>query len=156
MDVVLQLVNAAMAKILTDILDETVAGNHDGLLADAHVGLFQTGTPGFSEGRVLADIVVATYDGYARQPVVWGSVGVDPNLRQSVHGGGLLFSPTGSVTPNTLTGIFLADALVAGNLLGLAYFETPISFASIADDLTVVPVVAVPLVGNWGKFVTAQ
>ena len=156
MDLELLAVNGAMNKMLDDFLDVTVAGNHTGLLGTAHVGLFQAPTPAFNINRVLADITEATFDGYARKPVVWGNQSVDPAGRQSVHGGGLLFSPTGAVTPNTLTGIFLADALVAGILLALAYFAEGVAFDGIEDDLTIVPVFAVPLVGNWGKFAAVQ
>jgi len=153
----LRLVRGGLVKILADLLDVTVAGNHTGLIGSAHLGLFVQGTPGFSESLTLADIVEATYDGYARLPVAWGSTGQDPLGRPSVHGTSDLFSPTGSVTPNTLTGVFIADALAAGNLLGLAYFPAQIIFNGIEDDLTIVPVVKIPSdLDNWGAINAIQ
>lgn len=156
MEVLIQVVNGGLTRILDDILDLLADPAKAGMLGGSHLGLFQTGTPAFDEEMVLGDVVECTYDGYARQPLVWGNQGVDPNGRQSVHAGGLLFSPTGAVTPNTVTGIFLATALVAGTLLGVGYFAEGISFNGIEDDLSIVSVFAVPLAGNWGKFVTAQ
>lgn len=149
----IQLTRAGLQKLLADALAEVVAGNYDGLLADAHLGLFKDGPP-FAEEHVLATMTECDYDGYARQPIVFAAPGLSPANRPAVHGGGLLFSPTGAVTPNDVKGVLLTDALAAGNLYGLGYFAAPVTFNGTEDDMTIVPIIEIPKdVFDWGKFV---
>jgi len=115
-----------------------------GAFATAHMALL-TDMAGFSPGMSGADVTEADYNGYARKPIVWAGVSHTPEGRTAAHGGGLLFSPTDDLVPNTIIAAALFDALTAGNLLGIATFDEAVELPGPLADVSLVPVVMLPI-----------
>lgn len=146
----LRMVQAALNTLLTDSL--IAAGtNPKGVFNTVYLGLF-TAWPGFNLTRVRADLTEASYTGYVRQLVVWGTPTFDPNGRPSVYGGGLTFESTDAVTPNTVIGAALYDAATNGNLLALAAFNNPVALAAAGNAVDITPKLAIPgtEAPDWG------
>jgi len=96
-------VTQAGAKIL---LEEAL----DGLAAAVEVNLYQNDYAP-DPTTVLADLDVATYDGYAAEtvtPATW-PVFFQGNSQAVAVGPGIVFTPTGSTTPNVIYGYYLTD-----------------------------------------------
>ncbi len=145
----IRLVEGGGVQVLANMLADTVLGGN-GTLVGCYLGLF-TAWPGYSFTRVLADLTAANYTGYARQLLVFGTQGTDPDERPEVESASLLFSPTDGVTPNTIIGVFLADAVAAGNLLGVGLLPAPVELNDASDDLTVAVKIAIPAdADDWG------
>lgn len=88
-----------------------------GPLWQVWVGLYQTGTPPVTPQSTMGSIVEATFDGYSRQQASWFPPFESAAGPELLVGQDLFFQPTGSVIPNTITGVFMADAFYGGTLL---------------------------------------
>lgn len=104
-------------KLMTQLIDHAVAGPFSGVLDGIFMGLYIAPTPGLTPQSTMNNITEATYTGYARQAVVWHAPYIDPANAESIQAASLIWQPTDGVTPNQITGIFVADANAAGNLL---------------------------------------
>lgn len=131
----LRLVDAGLVGIMTNVT--AALGRFDP--AAVFVGLYQGIAAGISRERLLADLTEATYTGYARQAVgAWSGAYVSPSGLILVDGPALFFSPADAVTPNTILGWFMADALVAGNLLAIEQLDNPVPLPNALTQLTIV------------------
>ncbi len=121
--------NVLLQKLLQDAIDHALAGPYSGGLDGVFVGLSIAPTTGQSPDSTMADITEANYDGYARQAVVWHPPYVEQGGANAVQSASLYWTPTDSTKPNTIVGMFLADANVAGNLLASEFFTAPQALA---------------------------
>lgn len=103
-------------KLLAQLADHAVAGPFSGILDGVYLGL-NIGTTMLRPPNTMADITEAGYTGYVRQLIVWHPPYVEGVAVATMQSAGLYFQPSDGVTPQTVTGIFLADASTAGNLL---------------------------------------
>lgn len=95
-------------------------------LAGAIAHLYQAPV-GTSPLVVLADFTEATFDGYAASAALtWGAVGTDTVNLADVTAQEVEWVPTGTVTPNTIAGVYITDA--AGTAL-LFWQEFPAAIA---------------------------
>jgi len=149
----LQFVRTGLAHILSDVLQFASQTVVPGTLNAVWVGLFTAG-PAWAIGNFLAQYSEATYSGYARKQIVWGSQGIDANLRAEVQGGALQFQPTGNTPSNTIVGVLVCDASTAGNLIAVGMLSSSKILGVTTDVLTIVPRFAVPGVitpVDWGE-----
>jgi hypothetical protein len=119
----LTLMNAMLEKILNQSADHAVAGPFSGCLDGVYVGLSVAPTTAQNPNGVLANIHEATYTGYARQLLVWHPAYIEPAGSVAIQSASLYWTPTDAVVPNIITGLFLADAITVGNLLGAEQFD---------------------------------
>lgn len=106
-----------LQKLLAQLIDHAVAGPFSGVLDGTYVGLGQTPTGTLQPNQGMSAITEANYDGYARVPVTWKGPYVNPSGSSTIQSDGSYFVPTDSTVQNTITSMFVADALTAGNLL---------------------------------------
>lgn len=106
-----------LEKALAALIDHAIAGPYSGPLDGVFVGLSQFPTPMLTPNQGLAQITEADYTGYARLPLTWLGPYQNPLGNYAIQADGAYFTPTDSVTPNQIVGMFVADALTAGNLL---------------------------------------
>jgi hypothetical protein len=99
------------------LIESSSSGATAGPLEAVYCGLYISPTPVLNPKSLLAAITEATYTGYARKLITWFPPYVSSAGPVALEGGALHFSPTDAVTPNNITGVFLADALTAGHLL---------------------------------------
>jgi hypothetical protein len=88
-----------------------------GPLEGVYVGLFTSPTPPLTQKTNLAGITEAAYDGYARQLVQWYPPFISFSGPYLLEGRSLIFTPTDSTNPQSITGVFLADAPTGGHYL---------------------------------------
>lgn len=141
-------------KYLHDLMvvsAQAAAGAVAGPLHGAYLGLFISPTPILTPASVMADIAEATYTGYARQALVWGSPYISAAGPEALDATGLIFQPTDAVTPNTALGMFLADAATVGNLIASVRFPPP--GVPLPDQFHALQIVGRALLdfnANWG------
>lgn len=127
-------------RALVDLVERIPSGGYSGVLNTTWLGLYQPPTVAINANSTMANITEATYHGYARQPVVWfqpiqSSAGVE-----AVYGVNLFFQPIDTVVPNTITGVFLADAAYGGNLLMAQQLPAPgVAFPGPQAGMSVKP-----------------
>jgi hypothetical protein len=109
--------NFFLEKLLAQMIDHAVAGPFSGVLDGLFLGLGQIPTGTLNPNQGISSITEATFDGYARLAVTWSGPYTDGMGQQAIQSHSIYFTPTGSTTPNTITSMFLADALTAGNLI---------------------------------------
>lgn len=113
----------------------------DGLTAVVDVNLYQNDmapTP----NSVLADFDVATYDGYAAEaitPTTW-PIFNEGTAQVVAVGPGIVFSPTGSVTPNVIYGYYVTDS-TGTRLLWAERFAEPKVMNGVTTGFTLVPAI---------------
>jgi hypothetical protein len=124
--------------ILSTLTKHAVAGPFSGALDGAYVGLFITPTQPMLPTQGISSITEATYDGYARLPLTWYPPYLDPAQVPTIESAGAHFVPTGSVVANQITGVFVSDAVVAGNLLMSCFLPMPgRQMAGVLNAMTV-------------------
>lgn len=108
---------------------------------DALIALFEDEDP-ILPGDLLADLTLATYEGYANSTaVVWGTVHIDTAGRSAVHCAPKEFKPTGDATQSTVRQVGLLNA--AGTAVLASYIlDEPITFT----DANSVHLIGFPLV----------
>lgn len=112
-----------LAEVMNALVLKVTGGNYTGPLNGVYLGLYQSPTANLNKSSLMAAITEATYGGYARQPLVWYPPFVDSAGPEAIQAASVNFVPSSSTTPNTITGLFLADALSAGDLL--AWYPLP-------------------------------
>lgn len=109
--------NFFLNKLLSQCIDHAVAGPFSGVLDGLFLGLGQFPTGTLTPDQGLSAITEASYTGYARQAVTWHGPYIDGRGNIAIQSAADFFVPTDSVVTNTITSMFLADALTAGNLI---------------------------------------
>jgi hypothetical protein len=146
-----------MALLAAALTNHTVAGNFSGPLYGSFLGLYIAPTPVLTPANVLADITPANYTGYARQALAWNPPFINQAGLQDVQSGSLFFAPTDAVTPNTITGCFIASAVTAGILLASAPFPAPgVALAGPTNALSLLIDALLDFGANWGDFLLAD
>ena len=94
-------------------------------------------------GSVPADFTEATFDGYAALNITaWGTVHLLPSNQPAVAPTTTIaFTPTGSLTPNTIYGYYIKDP--AGNIIIAERFPSPVVLNGTGTTLQFVPEVAI-------------
>jgi hypothetical protein len=129
------------------------SGGYTGPLKTAYLGLCIAPTPAFNQLSLITTITEANYDGYARQEIMWGTTYQSSSQLQVIPGGSLVFQPSDSTVPNTITGAFIADALTAGNLLmGLLLPPPGVPLDSAEAALELLVRFGLDFNGNWGDY----
>lgn len=137
-------------RAITDLV-EAVASGYLGVLDTAYMGLYQPPTQPIGPFSTMAQITEATYSGYARQKVTWFNPIQSSSGVEAVYGPNLWFQPTDTLTPNQITGVFLADAIYGGSLLMAAALATPgVQFAGPTNGLSVKPAFQLPAIQIYG------
>jgi hypothetical protein len=124
---------------------------YDGPLAFVWVGLYQAPTSPILPTSTLASITEATYDGYARQEVVWNPEFISQAGLVTKKGQNMYFSPSDATVPNLITGVFLASALSGGSLIAAAVAPVPIALNDPTNALFIVPVLSLPSSPVYGS-----
>jgi hypothetical protein len=132
-----------LIRILQWLSEPGTGSPQHGPLFPAYIGLYQATSPPVVAGSLMPSIVEASYDGYARQQVSWYPVYQSSGGLVTLEGGSLYFAPTDALISQTMTGIFLCDALVGGNLW--AGQPIPAPGKVMSNPLTVIKVL--PAVG---------
>jgi len=109
-----------------------------GPLDKVWVALGLAGSPNVGPFTQLSDLTEASYHGYARQQVAWYPVYQSTDGNVTLEGGSLFFAPTDSVLSQTVSLIFLVDALTGGTLLAGA--AIPLPGVVMSNPLSVVKV----------------
>lgn len=136
---------------LQALVEHDVSSPFNGPLEAVWLGLYQTGTSPINANSTISDIVEATYDGYARQEIVWSPPFIDLVGPYTLQGASLFFSPTGSTTPNVITGMFLATLVSAGVLLmAQALPGTGVVLDGPSSAFTTVPQFSLPFLQVYG------
>lgn len=96
------------------------------------IGLVEDVTP-IAPGTLLADVHLATYDGYANSAAVaWQTPHIDGDGKGIVQCLPKEFKPTGSTTTSTVRQVILVNS--AGTAIKASYMlDTPIVFGSPSD-----------------------
>lgn len=137
-------------RALVDLI-ESVPGSYKGVLNTAWMGLYQPPTAPIGPSATLAAITEANYDGYARQLVAWFTPIQSSAGPEIVYGQNLVFQPTDSLVPNTITGVFLADAIYGGALLMAAALPFPSIVLAGPQNATVIkPTFQLPTLQIYG------
>jgi hypothetical protein len=150
----MQFVGGGLAHVLSDVLQPASQTIVAGTLYEVYLGLFTT-WPGFSLTLQRSQLTEPTFGGYARRRITWGDEGTDKTQRPEVLGGLSQFQPTDSSASSTCIGVFLADALTAGDLIAVGLLNPSVVLATPADLLGVLPRFAVPGLAapDWGEIV---
>jgi hypothetical protein len=91
-----------------------------------------------NKNTLLADLVVADFDGYAGKAIAaWGAEFLDPLGLATTVAPLQTWTSTGQVTPNTIYGCYYRDA--GGDLVYAEKFANPVFFAITGDTLNLVP-----------------
>jgi hypothetical protein len=140
-----------LQAILDAIYGHALPSGLVGPLDAVYVGLYIAPTAPINQNSLLSNITEATYDGYARQEIVWFPTFIDQAGPQTLEGASLFFSPTDATVPNTITGIFIASALTGGVLLAAQALATPgVPLIGPSNALTVVPQFQLPFQQIYG------
>lgn len=140
-----------LAAIMAAITEHASSGPFNGPLEAVYLGLYIAPTTTIHPNSLLSAITEATYDGYARQEIVWFPTYQDNAGPQALEGQSLYFSPTDATVGNVITGLFLATAETGGVLLaaqalgGIGY---PLNGPTSA--LVVVPAFQLDPTANYG------
>jgi hypothetical protein len=112
-------------RILAGITASAVAGPYNGPLTGTYLGCYIGPTPVLSPASLIGSITEAGWTGYARQALTWWPPYTDVTGAYALEAHALHYAPTDAVAPQIATGIFVADALVAGNLLASFQLTPP-------------------------------
>jgi hypothetical protein len=122
-----------------------------GPLEIVYLGLYQNGTPAPNPTRLMTDLVEATYNGYARQEVVWYPTYQNQSGLQELDGVSQFYQPIDNLNPQNITGFFLASALHGGILLAMQPLPgLGIPLRGPLDALPVMPSFALDPAANYG------
>jgi len=106
------------------------------------------------QATVLADVTPGTGALATRQAVTpWSATFGLPDGRRGKDGPLLTFSPASSAEAQTLVGYYLADAAVAGNLLGFGFFVDPVFLVDEFSDHKQVIRLVIDPDGRWDSLV---
>jgi hypothetical protein len=123
-------------------------------LGSASVGLY-TNAVAPTLNTTLANLNEANYDGYARQAAhTFSSVFIDGNGLVTIEAESSIFSPTDTVTANTIYGLFLTGH-DSTKLLAVEPFDTPIPLVGPLSSITIIPRVGLQPTAPWGFSVVA-
>lgn len=122
-----------------------------GPLCDAWMGLYVSPTAPVQQTSTMANITEASYDGYARQEIVWLPTFIALAGPQTIKGTSLWWQPTGGLTPNVITGAFLASAVTGGVLYaGAVAPGTGFPLNGTDTGLMTIPVFQLPFSQIYG------
>lgn len=98
----------------------------------------------------------ASYSGYHRQNAIFDPdvVFADPNDVYGVQAGSLAFSPTTTMTPQTITGYFIVGG-DSVNLVGVEMFDSPVPLVDPSTVLTLIPRFGMPESQAFGFAIVA-
>ena len=145
------LTTAMVIKMMQWLTACPASAPYFGPLCDVWVGLYQPPTVPITPQSVMAAITEATYDGYARQEVVWFPTFQQQSGPQLIVGVDQFYTPTDSLIANTITGVFLTTAVTGGVLLGAAALGSPGVVLSTPDSALVVePEFSLPYTTTYG------
>jgi hypothetical protein len=126
-------------QVLADIIGAGMSPS-GGVLHTAWLGLYIAPTTPITPQSTMLQITEATYDGYARQEIVWYPPYTDMLGPQTLTGQSLLFTPTDSTVPNMITGLFISSALTAGTLWMAQALASPgYPLQMVGESLVIVP-----------------
>jgi hypothetical protein len=98
-----------------------------------------------SERTALADLTEASFTGYAASgAVVWGSPRNEVGAGAAIDGDLKTFSASGTPTPQSVVGYYLASSGTTPALLYVERFDAPVVFAEAGDVVRVLPTYALP------------
>jgi hypothetical protein len=122
-----------------------------GPLDVVYVGLATAPTPPPTNVTKMSDITEATYTGYARQLVVWYPPFIEAAGPYALEAHSMNFNPLDAVTPNTITGVFLADSLTGGNYLcGMSLGANAVPLPDSTRSMIVDAVFSLPFTNTYG------
>jgi hypothetical protein len=146
-----------LQRMAAALVANQASGAYAGPLEAVYLGLYTNPTPVLNYNSTLANITEATFTGYVRKELVWDSAYFGAELYEYLEAGSLHWQPTDAVAPNVVTGLFIADAVSAGNLLLSGVFPPPgIPMSSSLNALTVIARFGLNSAQNWGDFTTLE
>lgn len=127
----------AFAKSLLNA--SILAGPTAGPLSGLFVGLFTSTVP-ITPSTLLADLTEASYTGYVRQALAWGTPVNGPDGAADVPATSLEWVMTAdAVTPFFVHGYFLVHLIAGTVFLAGETFAQPVGFTLSGDGFTMVP-----------------
>ncbi len=141
---------ALLTKILAQLIEHAVAGPYSGALDGVFIGLSKPPTGTLTSNSPFTAITEANYDGYARQPIVWRAPYVEIGGAISLQSAQTYWTPTDTLIQNTINGMFVADALTAGNLLASEIFAVPQPLAGPQNAFSLALIFALGANNNYG------
>jgi hypothetical protein len=146
-----------LEKLLAQLIDHAVSGPYSGVLDGLYLGLGQTPTGTLNPSQGVSAITEATYDGYARQAITWHGPYTDALGAQAVQSAALYFTPTDATIHNSITSMFLADAITAGNLILSEIMPGgPIGMSGPANAFSIAVVFQMASGNDYGDVVVIQ
>lgn len=146
-----------MRRSLLSIADPMLSGAVSGPLGAAWLGLYILPTPVLSYQSVMDDITEATFHTYSRKELVWDLPYFGSELLYFLEAASLHWQPSDSAVPNTITGLFVADAETDGNLLLSTPVPAPgIPMSTPLNALTIIARFGLDSSGNWGDFTSLE
>jgi hypothetical protein len=142
--------NVLLTKLLNAAIDHAVAGPFSGPLDGVYIGLSIAPTTAQAPVSTLSNITEAGFTGYARQLVVWHPAYDEAGGAIAIQSSSTYWTPSDAVLPETITGMFLADAIVAGNLLAAEMFAVPQPLAGPSNAFSLAVLFAQPPNSNYG------
>jgi hypothetical protein len=143
---------SAVLKLLLLALSEPAGSSgFSGPFAACYVGLLIDPTPDLTSNTVLADVTEASYDGYARQLVVWYPPFISSEGPYLLEGHSQIYTPTDTTVANNITGVMLCSALTAGQYLcGMLSFPTTYPLTGPTQSMVVDPEISLPFSSIYG------
>jgi hypothetical protein len=115
---------ATLNSLLT-CATQAATGAVAGPLNAAFLGLYIAPTPNLTPDSPLSAITEASFVGYVRQAVVWGSPYRAADGNECVDAHSLQFRPGDNTKPETITGLLLANAATGGALIASLPLPSP-------------------------------
>lgn len=142
---------------LLGFVSVTQAGAGQSIIFAAKFGLIMAPIAPTND-TALADLTIATFDGYAATPapvaIVWSGVFEDVGGLVTIRGNDQHWQPTGNVTHNTIYGQYLVDTTNAF-LLGVEIFNNPIDLVDLGVGFDSRIALSFDPAGKWGFGVVA-
>lgn len=147
-----QVTQLFLLRVALALIQKSVNPGVAGPLSGVWCGLYQQGTNPISQQSTMANIIEANYDGYSRQAVNWFPPWISTSGPEQLAAADMWFSPTDALVSNLITGVFIADAFYAGNLLMAAQLAVPgVNLGSPTQAMKVQPVFDLPFLQIYGS-----
>jgi hypothetical protein len=139
-----------MNAMAQDLIEHLASVAYNGILEAVWLGLYTAPTSPPTPATLMSGITEATFDGYARVPLVWRPPYLDQLGPQNIVSSGAFFQPTDNLNPNTITGCFIADALIGGHLLMSSPLSPPIALVDAQHAAAISAKFQLAFTNNYG------
>lgn len=141
----MQLVRSALNSALTDITATGATFDPAALWIGIFSAVVDNGVD-----TVIGDVTAPDVADYPRQAITaWGTVYSLTDGSPVRDDATKTFTPPDDVTPTSVVGVALYDALTAGNLVGFKLLSVPVSLNTTADRFSIALRLTLDQSGRW-------